>query len=71
MIEEQVPLSRFTTVGVGGPARWFARPSTDAELHDALSLARSQGVEAITVGLGSNLLVADEGVDAVVLRLEG
>ncbi len=71
MIEEQVPLSRFTTVGIGGPARWFARPSTDAELHDALSLARAQGVEAITVGLGSNLLVADEGVDAVVLRLDG
>ena len=71
MIEEQVPLSRFTTVGIGGPARWFARPSTDAELRDALSLARAQGVEAITIGLGSNLLVADEGVDAVVLRLEG
>lgn len=71
MIEEGVPLSRFTTVGIGGPARWFARPSTDAELRDALSLARSQGVEAITVGLGSNLLVADEGVDALVLRLEG
>jgi UDP-N-acetylenolpyruvoylglucosamine reductase len=71
VIEDQVPLSRFTTVGIGGPARWFARPSTDAELRDALSLARAQGVEAITVGLGSNLLVADEGVDAVVLRLEG
>ena len=71
VIEEQVPLSRFTTVGIGGPARWFARPSTDAELRDALSLARAQGVEAITIGLGSNLLVADEGVDAVVLRLEG
>jgi UDP-N-acetylenolpyruvoylglucosamine reductase len=71
VIEEQIPLSRFTTVGIGGPARWFARPSTDAELRDALSLARAQGVEAITVGLGSNLLVADKGVDAVVLRLEG
>ena len=71
MIEEQVPLSRFTTVGIGGPARLLARPSTDAELRDALSLARTQGVEAITVGLGSNLLVADEGVDALVLRLEG
>jgi UDP-N-acetylenolpyruvoylglucosamine reductase len=71
VIEEHVPLSRFTTVGIGGPARWFARPSTDGELRDALSLARAQGVEAITVGLGSNLLVADEGVDAVVVRLDG
>jgi UDP-N-acetylenolpyruvoylglucosamine reductase len=71
VIEEHVPLSRFTTVGIGGPARWLARPSTDAELRNALSLARAQGVEAITVGLGSNLLVADEGVDALVVRLEG
>ena len=71
MIEERVPLSRFTTVGIGGPASWLARPSTEAELRDALAWAREQGVEAITVGLGSNLLVADEGVDALVLRLEG
>jgi len=66
-IEEQVPLSRFTTVGIGGPARWFARPSTLAELEEAL---RREG-PVFTVGLGSNLLVADEGVEALVLRLEG
>lgn len=71
MIEEHVPLSRFTTVGIGGPARWLARPSTEVDLRAALAWAREQGVEAMTVGLGSNLLVADEGVDALVLRLEG
>jgi UDP-N-acetylenolpyruvoylglucosamine reductase len=71
VIEERVPLSRFTTVGIGGPARWLARPSTEAELQDALSWAREQTVDVMTVGLGSNLLVADEGVDALVLRLEG
>ena len=71
MIEEHIPLSRFTTVGIGGPARWLARPSSEAELRDALSWARERGAEATTVGLGSNLLVADEGVDALVLRLEG
>jgi UDP-N-acetylenolpyruvoylglucosamine reductase len=71
VIEEHIPLSRFTTVGIGGPARWLARPSSEAELRDALSWARERGAEATTVGLGSNLLVADEGVDALVLRLEG
>jgi UDP-N-acetylenolpyruvoylglucosamine reductase len=71
VIEEHVPLSRFTTVGIGGPARWLARPSTEAELRDALAWAREQGVETVTVGLGSNMLVADEGVEALVLRLEG
>jgi UDP-N-acetylenolpyruvoylglucosamine reductase len=71
VIEEHIPLSRFTTVGIGGPARWLARPSSEAELRDALSWACERGAEATTVGLGSNLLVADEGVDALVLRLEG
>ena len=66
-VEERVPLSRFTTVGIGGPARWFARPSTLAELEEALRLE----APVITVGLGSNLLVADEGVEALVLKLEG
>jgi UDP-N-acetylenolpyruvoylglucosamine reductase len=70
-IDEHVPLSRFTTVGIGGPARWFARPTNEAELQETLAWARDQGVPAITIGLGSNLLVADEGVEALVLRLEG
>jgi UDP-N-acetylenolpyruvoylglucosamine reductase len=70
-IEERVALARFTTVGVGGPARWFARPASEAELVDALRWARERRLDVVTVGLGSNLLVADEGVDALVLRLEG
>jgi UDP-N-acetylenolpyruvoylglucosamine reductase len=70
-IEEQVPLSRFTTVGIGGPARSLARPSTEQELQEALHWAAEHGAEVVTIGLGSNLLVADDGVDALVLRLEG
>jgi UDP-N-acetylmuramate dehydrogenase len=71
VIEEGVPLSRFTTLGTGGPARWFARPSTVAELEQALAWAGERGAEVAVVGLGSNLLVADEGVDALVLKLTG
>ena len=71
MIEEGVALSRFTTLGTGGPARWFARPSTIAELEQALGWAAERGAEVAVVGLGSNLLVADEGVDALVLKLAG
>jgi UDP-N-acetylenolpyruvoylglucosamine reductase len=70
-IEEQVPLARFTTVGIGGPARSLARPSTEQELQEALHWAAEHGAEVVTIGLGSNLLVADDGVDALVLRLEG
>ena len=70
-IEHKVPLARMTTIGVGGPARAFARPSSVAELVEALRFARDEGLEVVVVGLGSNLLAADEGVDALVLRLVG
>jgi UDP-N-acetylmuramate dehydrogenase len=70
-IEEQVTLSRFTTLGTGGPARWFARPTTLDELHRALAWAREHGTAVEVVGLGSNLLVHDDGVEALVLRLAG
>jgi UDP-N-acetylenolpyruvoylglucosamine reductase len=70
-IEERVPLSRYTTLGTGGPARWFARPETPAELEKALVWAADRDSAVSVVGLGSNLLVADEGVDALVLKLSG
>jgi UDP-N-acetylmuramate dehydrogenase len=70
-IEEGVALSRHTTLGTGGPARFFARPATLAELAELLAWARGEGVAVETIGLGSNLLVHDGGVDALVLRLAG
>jgi UDP-N-acetylenolpyruvoylglucosamine reductase len=70
-IEEHVALSRFTTLGTGGPARFLARPETIAELHDALRWAAAGGLEVEVVGLGSNMLVHDAGVDALVLKLSG
>ena len=71
MIEERVPLARFTTIGIGGPARWFARPSTVEELRAALRWAAGEHVPVVVVGLGSNVLVADEGVESLVLKLSG
>ena len=70
-IEHGVTLAKLTTIGVGGPARALARPRTVAELVEALRFARDEGLEVLPVGLGSNLLASDEGVDALVLRLEG
>jgi UDP-N-acetylmuramate dehydrogenase len=70
-IDRDVPLARLTTIGVGGPARALARPHTVDELVDALRFARDEGLAVLPVGLGSNLLAADQGVDALVLRLEG
>ncbi|HET7145743.1 MAG TPA: UDP-N-acetylmuramate dehydrogenase [Gaiellaceae bacterium] len=70
-LEEGVPLSRFTTLGTGGPARAFARPESEAEVEELLRWAAERGLAVATVGLGSNLLVADDGVDALVLKLAG
>ena len=70
-IEQGVPLARLTTIGTGGPARALARPRTVRELEQALRWAADEGLVTRAVGLGSNLLAADEGVDALIVRLEG
>jgi UDP-N-acetylmuramate dehydrogenase len=70
-IETSVPLGRLTTIGTGGPAAAFARPASLAELEEAIAWAGTRGLAVRVVGLGSNLLAADEGVDALVLRLAG
>ncbi len=69
--EEGVALSRFTTLGTGGPARAFARPGTLAELEETLAWASERELPVATVGLGSNLLVADKGFEGLVLKLGG
>jgi UDP-N-acetylmuramate dehydrogenase len=70
-LAQDVPLSKFTTLGTGGSARYFAQPETIEELEELLIWADREGYEVAVVGLGSNLLVADEGVDALVLKLAG
>jgi UDP-N-acetylenolpyruvoylglucosamine reductase len=70
-IETSYPLSKLTTIGTGGPAAAFARPESLAELEEALAWGAARELPVVTVGLGSNLLAADEGVEALVLRLAG
>ena len=70
-IEPNVPLGRYTTLGAGGKAHGFGGPSTVDEVEEALSWARERELPVATIGLGSNLLVADDGVKALVLKLDG
>jgi len=70
-IEEGVELAGLTTLGTGGRARAFARPETEADVETALRWAAERGLEVATIGLGSNLLAADDGVEALVLKLAG
>jgi UDP-N-acetylmuramate dehydrogenase len=70
-IEESVQLARFTTLGTGGPARAFARPESEGEVEELLRWAHERSLAVAVVGLGSNLLAADAGVEALVLKLGG
>jgi UDP-N-acetylenolpyruvoylglucosamine reductase len=70
-LEEHVPLSRFTTLGTGGPARWLSRPETEDDLAEALRWAAERDLPVAVVGLGSNMLVADSGFEGLVLKLTG
>jgi UDP-N-acetylenolpyruvoylglucosamine reductase len=70
-LERDFPLARLTTVRAGGNAELFARPETEEELVELLARAEADGHPVEVVGSGSNLLVADEGVRGLVLKLAG
>ena len=65
------PLGKATTFGIGGPAEMLARPRSVEELGRLLAAAAAGGLEVRILGGGSNLLVADEGVKGLVVRLAG
>jgi UDP-N-acetylenolpyruvoylglucosamine reductase len=71
VVQEGVALARLTTIGTGGPARAYAEPRTLAELEQVLGYARDHDLSVVAVGLGSNVLAADGGIDALVLHLAG
>ena len=66
---EQVPLAPYTTFRIGGPARWFAEATSEAEIVEAVKFARERGLPLFALGGGSNLLVSDEGFAGLVLRI--
>ena len=63
-------LSTFTTLGVGGPARETTSAMSRDEVIDALHYARGERLAVLPVGGGSNMLVADEGFDGLVLSVD-
>jgi UDP-N-acetylmuramate dehydrogenase len=68
-LERDYSLSRLTTVRAGGSAAYFARPSTDEEVVELLGWAHREGLPIGVVGSGSNLLVADDGFQGLVMKL--
>jgi UDP-N-acetylenolpyruvoylglucosamine reductase len=64
-------LERASTVRTGGPAEFFARVEGEPELSKLLSWAGAAGAQVSVLGSGSNLLIADEGVAGLVIKLGG
>lgn len=69
LIQKSVPLASMTTFGIGGPAEYFVDAKTEADIREALLWAREQRVPVFVMGGGSNLLVPDEGVEALVIHI--
>ncbi|HVB38302.1 MAG TPA: UDP-N-acetylmuramate dehydrogenase [Vicinamibacterales bacterium] len=70
-VGRDVRLAPLTTFKVGGPADWLIETRSDAELQQALRLARQAGVPVTMLGGGSNVLVGDRGVRGLVIRPRG
>lgn len=69
LIQDNIPLAPFTSLKIGGPARFFAQVATEREAIDALDAAHERGVPVFILGGGSNLLVSDAGFDGMVVHL--
>jgi UDP-N-acetylmuramate dehydrogenase len=68
-LREQVPLAPLTTLGVGGPARYFVEADSEADVREVLEFAAGSGLPLFVLGGGSNLVVADAGFAGVVLKV--
>ena len=68
-LRREEPLAPKTTMRVGGAARVYAEPVSVADLQALLRAAKRQGLAVLLLGRGSNLIVPDEGVDALVIAL--
>jgi UDP-N-acetylmuramate dehydrogenase len=70
MVKTAEPLAPLVWFRLGGPAAYFARPRQPDELVTLLKRARDAGIAFKILGGGSNVLVRDEGIDALVIHLE-
>lgn len=63
------PLKKYTTFEIGGPAKFFVEPHDFADLKLAVTSAKKYKIPIFLLGAGSNILVSDDGVDGMIIRL--
>lgn len=69
IVKENEPLANHTTMKIGGPADIFIEPSTIEGLQTAMEMIVEHKVKWTAIGRGSNLLVSDDGIEGVVIKL--
>lgn len=68
LIQENHRLAPYTTLGIGGMARYFAAPQTDEALAEAIQYGRDNALPIFILGGGSNTLISDDGFDGLVIH---
>ena len=68
-VKAREPLKKHTTFKIGGPARLFIEPRDIADLKVLINALKRYRIPLLVIGAGSNILVSDSGINAVVVRL--
>lgn len=68
-VREKASLASHTSFGIGGPADFFVEPAKAEGIEKVLDGARERGIPYFLLGAGTNLLIADAGVDGLVVRV--
>lgn len=68
-VKENEPLAHHTTIKIGGPADVFVEPNSIESLQKVMAIIQKHQVNWRAIGRGSNLLVSDEGIEGVVIKL--
>ena len=68
-IRKNVKLAKYTTFHVGGPAKFFVEVGSVKELREAVDFAKSNKLKIFILGGGNNVLLADNGIDGLVLKI--
>lgn len=68
-LEVNKPLAPFSTFKTGGPAKWFILADSVEILAESIKMAHQEKLDYVVIGGGSNLLIADDGFDGLVIKV--
>jgi UDP-N-acetylmuramate dehydrogenase len=69
-IQQNIPLLKYTTFRIGGPAKFFVEVKNEEELIEAFKYAKNNNLEYFILGGGSNLLVSDDGFNGITIKVQ-